>query len=429
MKSTPVLKRLGPAFIVGAVIIGPGSLSLFSKMGSKYGYQLLWLSLLAGAVMAGFIGLFMRFGIYSEDTFLGYTAKKLGRPYAVATGITVSLVSTIFQFGNNLGVAAALGLVFVDVPSIVWPVFFTLTSIGFMWGFKSIYRALERMMQVFLVGMLAAFAVNLALARPDIGGVLSGLIPGLPDVAPGEDVDWVAIGGLVATTFALACATFQAYLVKAKGWKEADLKSGAVDTLMGSIVFTLIGTVIMMTAAAVLHGRKEVESAADMASQLGLAFGNSAKYIFCAGFWAAAYSSFISNSLIGGVHISDGLGSTETEDADPQPLIEQRRTKLFATAILLIGMCVAIAILLTEGDGGSDIKVKAIMLAQAVTLLAIPLATIAAVVVLFDAKATKDKPLHPLVKGFVLFGALLLMGNVVMTAMKLWPKVQELFGG
>ena len=69
------------------------------------------------------------------------------------------------------------------------------------------------------------------------------------------------------------------------------------------------------------------------------------------------------------------------------------------------------------------------MLAQAVTLLAIPLATVAAVVVLFDAKATKDKPLPAWVKGFVIFGALLLAGNVVMTAIKLWPKVQELFGG
>ena len=417
LKLRDILKRAGPAFIVGAVIIGPGSLSLFSKMGSKYGYSLLWLSFLAGGIMAGFIALFMRLGIYSEDTFLGLTAKKLGRKYAAATGVTVSLVSTIFQFGNNLGVAAALGLVFVDIPAVFWPVFFTLSSIGFLWGFKSIYKILERMMQVFLILMLAAFVVNLVMAKPNIGDIAGGLIPQLP---PGE-IDWVAIGGLVATTFALACATFQSYLVKAKGWKEEDLKSGAADTLMGSIIFTLIGSVIMMTAAAVLYGEKEIQNASDMAEQLGLAFGDAAKYIFCAGFWAAAYSSFVSNSLIGGVHLCDGLG----KGGD----LEQKQTKWYATGILLVGMCVAIAIMLTQGEGESDIKVKAIMLAQAVTLLAIPLATVAAVVVLFDAKATKDKPLPAWVKGFVIFGALLLAGNVVMTAIKLWPKVQELFGG
>ncbi|HJN14424.1 MAG TPA: Nramp family divalent metal transporter [Armatimonadota bacterium] len=419
MKFTDRLRRVGPAFIVGAVIIGPGSLSLFSKMGSKYGYQLLWLSLLAGAMMAGFIGLFMRFGVYCDDTFLGLTAKKLGRKYAAVTGVSVSLVSTIFQFGNCLGVTAALGLVLPGVPEIVWPVFFTVSSILFLFGFKVIYKVLERMMQAFLVLMLGAFIANLVIAKPDVGGIVTGLVPTLP-----ANVNWLEVGGLIATTFVLVGASFQSYLVRAKGWTEDDMSAGATDTLMGSIIFTLIGSVIMMTAASVLYPDKEVKDAADMAEQLGGVFGSSAKYIFCAGFWAAAYSSFISNSLIGGVHLCDGLGLSEDGGDEPKPLLEQKWTKIFATGVLLVGMITAIAILLTAPTNGeSDIKVTAIMLAQAVTLLAIPLAAVAAVLVLFDAKATKDRPLAPWAKGFVVFGVVLLLANVVMTAVKLWPKV------
>jgi Mn2+/Fe2+ NRAMP family transporter len=358
----------------------------------------------------------MRFGIYGEDTFLGLTAKKLGRKYAAATGITVALVNTIFQFGNNLGVAAALGLVFTGVPEVVWPVFFTLSSILFLFGFRRIYKILERMMQFFLVLMLTAFIANLVMARPSIGGIFRGLVPQLP-----ANPDWVKIGGLVATTFVLVAASFQSYLVKAKGWKQEDMKSGAADTLMGSIIFTLIGSVIMMTAASVLYPHTPVKDASDMASQLGGVFGDFAKYIFCAGFWAAAYSSFVTNSLIGGVHLCDGLGMGGR--------LEQKQTKWFATVVLLVGMVTAIAIIVTSAGGESDVKVAAIMLAQAMTLLAIPLATIAAVLVLFDAKATQDKPLAGWVKGFVIFGAALLFANVVMTAWKLWPRVQDLLGG
>ena len=78
-----LLARIGPAFIVGACLIGPGSVTLMSRTGALYGYSMLWLAVLSGALMAGFIGLFMRFGIYSDETFLGLAAKKLGRPFAV----------------------------------------------------------------------------------------------------------------------------------------------------------------------------------------------------------------------------------------------------------------------------------------------------------------------------------------------------------
>ena len=419
MTARDILRRMGPAFIVGAVIIGPGSVTLMSKTGSMYGYSMLWLSFLAGGIMAGFIAMFMRFGIYGDDTFLGLAAKKLGRPYAAVTGVSVSLVNTMFQFGNCLGVTAAMTLLFPNAPKAVWPVFFTLSSILFMFGFKRIYKILERMMQFFLILMLTAFLLNLIVARPNVLEILKGLIPNIP---PGAD--WVTLGGLVATTFVLVAASFQSYLVKAKGWDDDDLVSGAADTVMGSIIFTLIGSVIMMTAASVLYPDTELTSATDMANQLGGVFGGYAKIIFCVGFWAAAYSSFVTNSLIGGVHLCDGLGLGGQ--------LEQRATKLFATAVLLVGMFTALAIIYFTPPVAADaagelaksqIEVTAIMLAQAMTLLAIPLATLATVLVLFDGKATKDRPLAGWVKGFVIFGAVLLLTNAAMTAIKIGPKI------
>jgi manganese transport protein len=422
MKVGDILRRVGPAFIVGAVIIGPGSVTLMSKTGSIYGYQMLWLSFLAGGIMAGFIAMFMRFGIYGDDTFLGLTAKKLGRVYAAVTGVSVSLVNTMFQFGNCLGVTAAMTLLFPNVPKAVWPVFFTLASILFLFGFKRIYKILERTMQFFLIVMLAAFVLNLIVARPNILEILKGLIPSIPARA-----DAVTLGGLVATTFVLVAASFQSYLVKAKGWNDDDLVSGTTDTVLASVIFTLIGSVIMMTAASVLYPNTEVKSATDLAYQLGGVFGDYAKVIFCVGFWAAAFSSFVTNSLIGGVHLCDGLGLGGR--------LEQRATKAFATIVMLVGMFTALAIIhftppvAADAAGEpaqSQIEVTAIMLAQAMTLLAIPLATIATVLVLFDGKATKGRPLSAWALGFVVFGAVLLLTNAAMTAMKIGPKIVDL---
>ena len=35
------LLRIGPAFIVGATVIGPGSVTMMSTTGAKYGYSLI----------------------------------------------------------------------------------------------------------------------------------------------------------------------------------------------------------------------------------------------------------------------------------------------------------------------------------------------------------------------------------------------------
>ena len=219
MPKKSLLSRVGPAFIVGACVIGPGSVTLMSTTGANYGYQLIWLSLLAGALMASFLALFMRFGIYSDDTFLDVTANKLGRWFAVLCGITIFLVSAAFQFGNSLGVTAGMeALCGERVPQYVWPVAFTAAAIVFMFGFRRIYGALEKMMTFFLVFMVCAFLVNLVWAvasKPDpvevLGSVARGAsIPTLP-----EGVDWVVISGLVGTTFCISAAFFQAYLVKA----------------------------------------------------------------------------------------------------------------------------------------------------------------------------------------------------------------------
>ena len=442
MQSPNVLRRIGPAFIAGACIIGPGSVTLMSKIGSSHGYSLLWLALLSGALMAGFLALFMRFGIYSDETFLGLTAKRIGRWYAVLCGISLFSVDATFQIGNCLGVTTAMANLFASMPKLVWPVAFTVLAIAFMFAFKRIYRIIEKMMIFLLVMMLLAFLANLVWARPNLLDALKGLsVPTIP-----KDVNWVALAGLVATTFCIVVAFFQSYLVKAKGWGERDFASGATDTVLASIVFTLIGCVIMMTAAAVLYEKKvTVDSAEAMAAQLRGVFGPHAKTIFCLGFWAAAFSSFITNSLIGGVLLNDGLGFGGKLESMP--------TRIFATCVLLIGMTTAIAIMhatpaapsapaavvaaaaKSEADtvakprAKGELEVKAIALAQAVTMLAVPLGAIAMVVVLFDRRATKGRGLSLWAKAFVLLGAAILLGIAAMTYAKIKPELVALLGG
>jgi len=455
MRVRDFLRRLGPAFIVGACIIGPGSVTLMSTTGANYGYRLLWLAIVSGALMAGFLGLFMRFGIYSDETFLGLAAKKFGRWFAVLCGISLFSVDATFQFGNALGVTSGMQALWGGVSPYVWPVVFSLAAIIFLFAFRNLYRYVEHMMRFFLVLMFLAFLVNLVWARPDMGAAARGfVVPSIP-----ADVNWVTVGGLIGTTFVIVAAFFQSYLVKAKGWTEADLASGTTDTIMASFIFTLIGCVIMMTAAAVLYPKQGQVTFEIMIAQLEDLFGQWGRAIFCVGFWSAAFSSFVTNSLIGGVLLNDGLGLGGR--------LESTATRIFASLVLVIGMGTGLAIVHSQEEAKAaaqaaptavaeapapsevpsppampagpaapaapaaapvDLKVQAIRVGQAATMLAVPLGAIAMVAVLFDKRATKGRDLPIWAKAFVLLGAAVLLGIAVLMYVKIQPELFELLG-
>ena len=436
-----LLKRIGPAFIVGACIIGPGSVTLFSRTGALYGYSMLWLALLAGGLMAGFVALFMHHGIHSQQTFLEQARHRLGPWFAVLCGISLSSVNATFQFGNNLGVTAAMSTLWDGAPRLFWPLISTGISVAFLF-FKDIYQLLEKLMTFFLVLMTLAFLLNLVWAGPSLPDVLKGaFIPSIP-----EGADWLTLGGLVATTFVIVAAFFQSYLVKAKGWSGSDLSSAITDTVLAAIMYTGIGCVIMMTAAAVLYPDRVVDSATAMAGQLEGVFGPYAKLIFCVGFWAAAFSSFVTNALVGGVLLNDGLGLGGELNSFP--------TRIFATLVLLIGMLTAMAIIHSDSSAQmrieeraaiesedrsgaysvskpkkkGQIEIRAIALAQALTILAVPLGVIAMVVVLFDPRSMPGHPLSFPSKAFILLGGAILLGIAFMTALKVRPALVDLLG-
>ena len=83
------LTRIGPAFVIAAVVLGPGSVTTMTKMGASQGYAMLWLPLVAGVLMASFVTLFMRFGISSNKSYLQHCADTWGRWFAALCGFSM----------------------------------------------------------------------------------------------------------------------------------------------------------------------------------------------------------------------------------------------------------------------------------------------------------------------------------------------------
>ena len=342
--------RLGPGLITACVVIGPGSILTASKTGATYGYAMNWVVVVAVLFMMAYTTVSARLGVVTTQTTGTILAQRAGRWLAVLIGVAVFFIASAFQFGNNLGVHSAVQPFW---PSIIPLLLLNALTLCFLFAFRNLYRAVERMMMVLVAVMLASFALNLSFARPDPAAWIRGFVPRIdrkPDLS---------LLGLVGTTFVVAAAYYQSYLVKQKGWSLEDVEDSLRDARIGSVIMAVITLMIMATAGSVLRGH-QLHTVADVAAQLEPLFGRAGQAIFCLGLFAAAYSSFLVNSLIGGYILADGLGWATRQDALP--------AKLLTAAVLLTGMLVALYVLRTETP-----PVAAIVAAQAVTVVASPL--------------------------------------------------------
>jgi manganese transport protein len=351
-KIKKTLRSVGPGFIIASVVLGPGSITVASRIGSEYGYAFLWVIVLATIFMITYTSMSARFGVMNNASILQTIASNYGRWFALLISISAFLSTSSFQFGNNLGIGIGMEGI-TGINERVWPLVFTPLGIILIFWAKNLYKVLENLMKILVMIMIIAFFINLILTKPVIGPLAKGFIPSMLSMDSLH-----VVSALMGTSFALAAALYQSYLAQDKGWKKENLRSSLKDTYIGILFLALISATILVTSAAALHPRGIlVNSAADMAMQMEALFGVYAKIIFSVGLCAAAFSSMMVNSVIGGGLLADGLGLSRS--------MNDARTKIFIVAILLIGMLVAVFF---KGN-----VIYALIMAQASTMLTVPL--------------------------------------------------------
>ena len=96
------LKSFGPGLIIASVVLGPGSITVASRVGSQYGYVFLWVIVLAAVFMITYTSMAARFGVVSNDSFLQTVALRYGRWLAIAIGISAFLSSSKLVLRSSL---------------------------------------------------------------------------------------------------------------------------------------------------------------------------------------------------------------------------------------------------------------------------------------------------------------------------------------
>lgn len=414
--ATGGLKSLGPAIIVASVVLGPGSILTSSKVGHQYGYSMAWVLVLAGVLMTGMVTLSGRLGVTLPGTPCQELANRIGRPFAALIGIVMFLIVAAFQSSNNIAVVTAVEPLIGRsaagddrswLPILVLSLLNGII-IAALYGLRRLYVPIERVMKLLVLVMIIGFMGNVIFARPSLPSLAQGLLPHWP-----QSADWLPLLGLIATTFSVGGAFYQSYLVREKGWNASHLRQGAVDSTVGIAILCGTTMVIMMTSAAVLHGKSiELKTASDVGQQLEPLFGTGAKVLFSVGLLAGAISSFMVNAMVGGTVLADGFGLGWSMD--------QRWPKAFTVAALLFGMAVAVAA--TAFDVS---RVGLIIFAQALTVVGVPLLAVSLVYLGTRPDLTGERKVPSWLIVIAFLGTLVTLVLACKTVMSLYEKLSS----
>lgn len=289
-----MLKKVGPGVLVAAAFVGPGTITMCTLAGARFGYALIWallISIIATIVLQGMAG---RIGLVTQKGLVDVVREQLQTPWVRNVVLVVVLgailIGNATYEGGNIG-GATLGLEQIFPNPQMRPFFPALIGIAiFCLLWFSNYKVLERIFVGLVALMGVSFIICALMTKPSLSGILKGMfVPTLPKDS------LLTVVALVGTTVVPYNLFLHASLVREKWKSQNDLKIVKWDTIISIALGGLVSMAILITASAAPIS--DINNAMDMAKGLEPLFGKMALYFMAIGLLAAGVTSAITAPL------------------------------------------------------------------------------------------------------------------------------------
>ena len=314
------LKNTGPAILVTAAFIGPGTVTVCTIAGAQFGYALVWglvvamLSAIALQEMAARLGVIAQKGL-GETLAESLTGSIWKWPLIVLVIAALYVGNSAYQAGNLTGAALGVAAVTGDDASVkVYAGLIALIA-GAMF-LRGSYRLIERFLIAVVLFMSLAFITTFIVVKPDLSALLQGaVVPVIPEGGLSTLITLIGTTVVPYNLFLHSSAartrwkTFNRLRAVDELRAAEGLRAARSDTIISISIGGLVSILILSTAAASFFGSGAIiENAGDMAYQLEPVFGGSAKYLLAAGLFAAGLSSAITAPMATAYAVSEILG-------------------------------------------------------------------------------------------------------------------------
>ena len=304
--------RPGPGMMVSAAFIGPGTVTACTLAGANFGFALLWALAFATVTTIILQSFAVRIALVTQlglaEAMLKSVASPIIRGLAALLLISALVLgNAAYEAGNMSG--AALGLEAINGGPLsfgIAPVIITIALFASAMLIFSKPKWIENILILLVLLMSAAFLLTFLLIRPDLGSLLKGFVPSIPE---GGLMTAIA---LIGTTIVPYNLFLHAASVRER-WDKEQLPEAQLDTMVSIGIGGLVSMTILATAAASLFGSgKTIENAVDMAEQLTPLFGSMATVTLGAGLFAAGLTSAITAPLATGYIVQEIFKSSSS---------------------------------------------------------------------------------------------------------------------
>ena len=292
----------GPALMAAVGYMDPGNWATDIAAGSRYNYTLIWVLLMSNLMAILLQSLAARLGIVSRRDLAQVCREEYPPLVNIPLYVLAEIAITATNLAEVIGSAIALQLLF-GLPLIYGVLLTALDSLLLLVLSRFGIRKLESVVLALVGTIGAAFFVEIALGRPDWGGIVRGFVPSLPDAT----ALYIAIGILGATVMPHNLYLHSALVQTRKIGRQPEAIREAIrwnnmDTGVALNLAFLINAAIMVMAAAVFyrHGYFRVAEIQDAHRLLEPILGASiAPMAFAVALLASGQSSTVTGTLAG----------------------------------------------------------------------------------------------------------------------------------
>lgn len=324
------LKNSGPAILVTAAFIGPGTITVCTLAGVTFGYSLLWALLLSVIACIVLQEMAARLGILRQEGLSEILKGQLTNPFwrvIILTLIFSAIVigNAAYEAGNISGAALGLQAILPELlPSSNLNVSAIIIGlVAFAILYFGNYKVLERILVSLVILMSFSFLITMLLTKPDITAIFKGLF--VPSITSDN---LLTVMALVGTTVVPYNLFLHASLVSEK-WNSPDNLPWAKKELIVAIALGgIVSMAILICAAST--GLTTVNSATDLAESLTPLFGDFATVIMNTGLIAAGITSAITAPLAAAYVAKGCFGWTGT--------LKTRKFRSVWMTILILGI-------------------------------------------------------------------------------------------
>jgi manganese transport protein len=366
----------GPGYLVAVGYMDPGNWATDLAGGARFGYTLLSVIVLSNFMAILLQALAARLGIASGRDLAQQCRDTYSRPTTIFLWVVCEIAIAACDLAEVIGAAIALNLLF-HLP-LVWGVCITaLDVLVVLYLQHHGFRYVEALVLGLILAIAGSFAVELWLARPDIGAIAAGVVP-RAEILGNRQMLYIAIGILGATVMPHNLYLHSSIVQTRKYGDSVDsrrdaIRFASIDSAVALMFALFINAAILVMASATFHGsgHQDVADIADAYQLLSPLLGTTlASALFAIALLCSGQNATLTGTLAGQI-VMEGFINLRI-----RPWLRRLITRTIAIvpAIVIIGL---------YGERGTG---SLLILSQVILSLQLPFAVFPLVMFTSDAK-------------------------------------------